>query len=160
MDIARLVPEDEIQGENAAETSELKSMLQQAKEYASSFDWAPSISSAYLGIGIGGVVAVFLLRLDEPVGQERDEYLWVIVGDLPSAYLVTDEASNPVEALRIYCQLMSDWAKAVKSGAGLDVVFPVAAPRDSEHADMLLNRIQFIRERVIPEFRAEFRGHP
>jgi len=153
MNIAKLVPEAEIRGEDAAEALELKSMLQEAKGYIASFRWAPDVIEAYMGIGIAGVLAVFLLKLAEPVAQHQDEYLWVVVGDLPSAYLVTDEAGSPVNALEIYCELMSDWAEAVKSGADLAAFYPVQAPADDKHAEMLLNRVKFIRERIIPEFR-------
>ena len=152
MDTSQLIPEGEMRGEDAEETSELESMLQKAKDYISSFEWAPPVTEAHMGIGVGGVLAVFLLKFAEGIGVEGDEHLWVVVGDLPSAYLVTDDAVVPVRALEIYCELMSDWAEAVKSESSLDDVFPVEVPVDSEHAEMLLDRIRFIRERIIPEF--------
>ena len=48
---------------------------------------------------IGGVVAVFLFRIDGP--PEVDPLLWVVVGDLPTAYLVTDDAPSPAIALDV-----------------------------------------------------------
>jgi len=151
IDTSNLIPEAEIRGEDTAETAELKSMLQEAKDYVASFGWAPPVTEAHMGIGIGGVVAVFLLRLAEPVGEEGDRHLWVIVGDLPPAYLVTDGIDGPLGALAVYCDLMSDWAEAVKSGSSLDECFPVRAPPDSDHAEMLLDRVRFMRERIIAQ---------
>jgi hypothetical protein len=47
---------------------------------------------------VGGVVSTFLFRIDaEP---NIDEWLWVVVGDLPSCYLVTDRASDGIKASR------------------------------------------------------------
>lgn len=42
--------------------------------------------------------------------------LWVVAGDLPSAYLVTDAAptATATAALAIYCSLMQDWVEAVR----------------------------------------------
>jgi len=57
-------------------------------------------------------VCVFLFAL-MPAGRDVDCLLWVIVGDLPPAYLVTDEASGPVEALRVYVPEMSKWVAAM-----------------------------------------------
>ena len=152
MDTSVLIPETKIQGEDQEETQELKSMLQEAKEYIESFNWTPKISQAYMGIGLGGVIGVFLFKFAHAIKGTEDEYLWVIVGDIPSAYLVTEEAPGPVQALEIYCELMNDWAEAVTNNSSLEEVFPVKAPATKEHAEMLFSRITFIREKIIPEF--------
>ena len=127
-------------------------MLQEAKQYISSFDWAPPIAEVHMRIGAGGALAVFLVTFVRGIGPERDKHLWVIVGDLPSAYLVVDRASDAVAALSIYCELMEEWADAVLGGSSLDDVFPVDAPATRENAGMLLSRVGFIREKIIPEF--------
>jgi hypothetical protein len=98
----------------------------------------------------GWVVGVFLFHIDPAPGV--DEWLWVVAGDLPTAYLVTDEAPDPASALEAYCNLMSDWAEAVRAGRDLADVFPVAAEATLEHAEMLANRVSFLRARVIPSF--------
>lgn len=155
MNTSGLIPEGQIEGEDTSETSELRAMLQEAKDYIASFPWAPPITEAYMGIGIGGVLGVWLLKFSEGLGEDGDEHLWVITGDLPSVYLVTDQAPCPLDALEVYCELVTDWAEAVKKNLNLDDVFPVQAPADCEHADMVIDRVKFIRERIIPEFLAE-----
>ena len=97
---------------------------------------------------MGGVVAVFLFRIDP--APPAEEWLWVVTGDLPSAYLVTDEAQTPAAALEGYCALMEDWATAVRSGAPLEDVFPVAAEATKENADSVVKRVNFVRNEVIP----------
>ena len=149
VDLSNLTPAEHIRGEDPQETEKLREMLQQAVRSLQGFPWCPEILKTYMGIGIGGVLAVFLVHLSEKVGG-TDDWLWVIEGDLPSAYLVTDGAPDAGTALEGYCEIMEDWAEAVLSGGPLGEVFPVDAPADREHAEMLLSRIQFIRERILP----------
>lgn len=151
MDFSCLVSEAAIQGEDAEETEELLAMLARARNYISSFDWCPPIAEIQMGFGIGGVVAVFLVRFAQPI--EGDEYLWVVEGDVPSAYLVTDDAENALSALEIYCQLMEEWVTAVENEESLDGVFPVNAPPDNKHATMLRSRLDFINTKIWPNFR-------
>lgn len=152
MDTSTLITEDSIRGEDSEETVELRQMLKNAKLYISSFDWCPDIDKVFLGFGIGGVIAVFLFRFVQPIGEEKDDVLWVIEGDLPSAYLVTDDAPTPRAALQIYCELMEDWVAAVKTGSSLETVFPVRAKADNENAIMLERRISFIRNKILPYY--------
>lgn len=149
LDLSRLIPAADIAGEDESETAELRGMLRDAEAYLRAFDWCPSIVERYLGYGLGGVIALFLFQLGEKI-QGVDDQLWVVVGDLPSAYLVCDEAATPAAALEVYCGLMEDWAQAVLNGSSLDDVFPVTAEPTTEHANMLLSRTKFIRECLIP----------
>ena len=123
-------------------------MLARAQSYLTSFHWCQGISERYVGVGIGGVLALFLFRLKDP--GEVDEWLWVVEGDLPSAYFVVDEAATPAAALSAYCELMEDWANAVSAGLPLHNVFPVRAPATLENAQMLQTRVAFMRREIIP----------
>jgi hypothetical protein len=148
VDISRVLPISQMRGEDEEETAELRSMLERADQYVRSMKWCAGVRTRFFGAGVGGVVAVFLFQLD-PEGQ-ADEWIWVIEGDLPTAYLVTDEAPDPVSALTIYCDLMEDWVAAVRSKQSMDEVFPVGVPADEEHAQMLEARVLKLREDVIP----------
>jgi hypothetical protein len=94
-------------------------------------------------------VALFLFRLQTAI-NDTDEWLWVVEGDVPSAYFVIDEARDPASALTLYCDMMGEWAEAVLAKSSLDEVFPVDAPATKEHAEMLHSRIEFMRDRVLP----------
>ena len=149
-DHVKLQPTTHMRGEDDDETSELRTMLDDARRYIQSFAWCAGIEEELFGLGIGGVVAVFLFRI-RPAGA-IDEWLWVIAGDLPSAYLVTDRAASPVQALEVYCELMESWIRAVRQGGNLRDVFPVAAAPTSANADLLEKRIVFLRKKTIPTF--------
>jgi hypothetical protein len=83
---ANVVPMEYLTGDDEADSGLLAGMARQAAEYLMSFDWCVSIMDTYFGDGIGGVVAVFLFRI-LPARPHIDEWIWVVVGDLPSAYL-------------------------------------------------------------------------
>jgi hypothetical protein len=150
VDIRNLVSIDEMTGEDSVETELLRNMAAKAAHYLASFKWCPSVTARYLGCGVGGVVAVFLMRLASKVGG-TDEWVWVVEGDVPSAYFVTDRAANGASALMVYCEMMEAWANAVLADTPRHDVFPVEAPATPEFAKMLLSRTQFIRERIIPK---------
>jgi len=154
IDFTGLICQDQIKGEDARETQELRAMLDAALDYLRGFTWCPPVKNVYMGLGIGGVIALFLVEFLQKAGG-TDEYLWLVQGDLPSAYFVTDCASDPFSAIEVYCELMEDWAKAVLDGRSLDDVFPVAAAPTAEYAHMLLSRINFIREKILPEYTAK-----
>jgi hypothetical protein len=153
IDLKKLIPSEQIIGEDAEETSLLKEMLRNATDYLQSFQWCPPIDRVYLGCGIGQVVAVFLFHFHERI-HGTDEWFWVIEGDLPTAYLVLDQASDPASALEVYCNLMEEWAKAVLEGRSLKDVFPVEVEPSPDNAKNLLKRLNFIRIRLLPGWRA------
>jgi len=148
LDWKRLTPAEQIAGEDAEETELLNTMLQEATDYLRAYHWCPPIDQVYLGYGVGGIVAVFLFHFRERI-QGPDEWLWVVTGDLPSAYFVIDEAPDPLSALETYCELMDDWVEAVLAGRSLDDVFPVAAAPTSDNAKSLQQRLSFIRTRLL-----------
>jgi len=149
VDLKRVTPAEQIAGEDQSETRQLREMLHRAEAYLRSFKWCPPLAERFLGYGVGGVVAVFLFKLAEKING-ADDFLWVVEGDVPSAYMVTDNAPDPASALAIYCDMMEEWANAVLTGSSLDEAFPVNAPATRENANMLLSRTQFIREKLIP----------
>jgi hypothetical protein len=95
-----------------------------------------------------GVIGVFLFEF-EPARPGVDDRLWVVVGDLPPAYLVCDHASTWQEALGAYVDEMRRWVKAVQEGSGLEDVIPVNAAPTTEHAGLLETRLDFVEENFI-----------
>jgi hypothetical protein len=138
-------------GEDSEDSQMLNAMADAAKNYLQSHKWAAPIANMYLAFGIGNVLALFLVRFAKNVNFVHDEELWVVVGDLPSVYFVTDEATNARDALDIYCSLMDDWVDAVRSGKSLKEVFPVRAAATLVNADALAGRLQYIRREILPD---------
>ncbi len=151
IDMKSVKPVSLMRGDDQGETRELKQMLLEAQDYLQSFAWCPPFVSRYFGGGIGGVVALFLFEFARAI-DDGDSWLWVVVGDLPSAYFVPDDAASPRAALEVYCNLMEDWSDAVIEGGDLDDVYPIAVAATVEHAQMLKSRTAFLRKEVMPRF--------
>ncbi len=138
----------DMKGEDNEETLELHKMCESADTYLRSFSWVANIEEVKFGFGIGSIIAIFLFRVVLKNGTT--EYLWVIEGDLPNAYLVTDQAKTPKQALIIYCDLMNDWINAIRNKASTENIFPVDAAPTKENADLLEKRVMFLQSKIIP----------
>jgi hypothetical protein len=143
----------DIAGEDAEDTNLLKGMAADARSYIESHEWCPPIRRFSLGYGVGGVIALFHFEFTESI-DGTDSELWVVVGDLPSAYFVYEGNENPAAALEQYCGLMEEWALAARDDESVDECFPVDAEANLENAEMLLTRIAFIRKELVPEARS------
>src|SRR4051794_14644784 len=130
-------------GEDAEESALLEELVAQAKSYIKGFAWCDGIEETYFGDGIGGVYAVVLFRI-RPARPDVDEWLWVVVGDLPSLYLVTDEAATPEEALRRYIELRDEWIDAVQEGRPTEDLAPLNVAPTREWADELHGRLRLL----------------
>jgi hypothetical protein len=151
IDKTKLAPVTKLVGEDAEETRELEALVAKAKEFIMTFDWNADIREIFSGIAVPGVVGVFLVWI-VPRSANVDDELWVVVGDVPPAYLVTDDAPTPASALALYTDLMSEWVAAVRSGQSVSDLIPVDAEPTRENAEMLASRLRFLVERVLPEY--------
>ena len=124
-------------------------MLKEAERFLTSHAWCPGIQQSFVGFAVGGVVGVFLFELTKPLGT-GDKFLWVVVGDLPSAYLVADRAHSPREALERYGELMRAWIDAIEQRGSLASVYPIQAPPTLDNARLLASRLEFIEETLLP----------
>ncbi len=159
VDLTKLTSIDRIDCGDAEEAALLKGMAERAVRYLRKHGWCPPIDRVYFGCGVGGVVAVFLCHFSEPV-RGKDEWLWVVEGDVPSVYLVLDQAPDPASALETYCQLMDEWISAVLGGRSLEGAFPVEAKSTPENANNLRSRLRFIRTRLLPDWQAVWGSRP
>ena len=150
VDMSSVVPVANMSGEDEEETGLLHQMYVEASQYVEGFDWCLGVLKAYMGLGVPGVVAVFLFHIDAP--SEVDRWLWVVVGDLPFADLVTDQAIDLLSALKVYCDLMDEWVRAARGGKTNHEVFPVKGPQDAKHAEMVAKRVELLRTEIIPVF--------
>ncbi len=150
--VSGVIPIDQVLGDGAEDTQLLREMAYKANHYISRFTWCRSIREAYFGDGYGKIVAIFLFRI-EPSRPEVDEWLWVVVGDLPSAYLVIDACKTPSQALERYIDAISEWVELAKKGRSSEDVIPVNAPATPESARMLESRLAVLSEKIVPAFR-------
>lgn len=151
VDYTKLTPIDAMSGEDEEETGLLWDLYREAKWFMESFTWHGKIEKAYFGLGVGRVVGVFLFELI-PARQDVDRLLWVVVGDIPLAYLVTDHAPNAACALEGYIELMREWVVAAKAGEPVDKLIPVNVAPTKEWAEDLEGRLDFLEQNILSEY--------
>jgi hypothetical protein len=149
IDLTSLTPVALIKGEDEEETLQLRNLYSEAEKYLRKFKWCKNVLEAYLGYGVADVFGLFFFHID-PIKNE-DDYLWVIVRDIPSAYLVTDEARNCADALRIYIKLFREWVAAIRENRSVATLIPANVPPTRANAALLESRLNFLEENILPQ---------
>ena len=151
--VSGVIPIAEMAGDDQEDTALLKESYLKARNFLLSHKWCLGIGEMYFGAGLGGIVAVFLAAID-PVPTGVNEWLWVIVGDIPPAYLVLDDCPAPIEALKIYIELMREWVDLAQQGISSSDVIPVNVPSTPENAAMLQDRLDSLTNTILPWLQA------
>ena len=158
LDMTRVVASSRMGDEEPQEDAPARSKLfDRASSYLLSFSWCDQILESYFGLGVGRLVAVFLFRI-RPTRPEVDKWLWVIVGDLPFAYLVTEQTPNPACALKAYIVLMRQWVEAVMRGESVEDLIPVNVEPDVTWAAELQGRLDLLEAELLPDYIDDLRA--
>jgi hypothetical protein len=137
-----------------AKSTELCSLLSDARKYLQYYNWCHEISEEFIGIFEAGIIGLFLFRII-PGRPEVDEWIWVIVGDLPPTYLTCDGCPNPATALDAYIGAMQEWVEAASAGQSVAELIPVDMPATPTNAELLRERLSFLDARILSQFRQD-----
>jgi hypothetical protein len=137
-------------GDDPADTKLLRGMADDARKYLEGHRWCARVTDLEFGDGVGGIVAVFLATI-VAAQPGVDERLWVIVGDVPPLYLVTNELPTPRRALESYVAWRREWVDAVTGGGSMEGLPPVNAAPTAANADALSVRLDLI-EKMLEEW--------
>jgi hypothetical protein len=149
---SQLVEPRELAFDDPRDAEWFSETLEEAKSFLLGFAWCERVNRVLVGVLEPGIVCVLQAEIEaEP---PADALLWVIVGDVPPAYLVTDATETPAEALEGYIEEMSKWVSAVESGQPIDDVIPVNVPPTTENAAMLKSRLERLRTHILPDHQA------
>ncbi len=151
IDLTKLTPSAATRGEDENEAELLKQTFREAEQYLLSFDWCRGVVDSYLGIGVGGVIGVFLFRI-VPSKEDVDEWLWVVAGDVPPAYITIDCAPNPACALDAYIGEMEKWVNAASAGKSVANLIPVNISATAENARRLQTRLDFLDKQILSKY--------
>jgi len=147
----KLIPASEITGEDEEEKKLILNLLDEARKFINIFKWCSGIKEEYLGIGLGEIISVFLFKI-EPAFDGVDEYIWIIVGDIPPAYITCEKSPNAACALDGYIGAMEEWVNAVHDGKPVDDLIPVNASPTKEFAAMLDERLKFLDKEILSNY--------
>ena len=152
--IPTLTPIGLLAGEDEEDTRLLIAMSKNAETYLRSFAWCREVFDGFFGGGVGGIFAVFLFKI-RPSKASIDSWIWVVVGDVPSAYLPLEDANSPAAVFQTYLRGMGKWvefARQGRTGTADDGVPPVDVQATPEWADKLEQRLNSLRLIVQPFF--------
>ncbi len=124
---------------------EVKELAKEAYSYLS-FPWCLSINKGWLVYSCGYVIGLFYFEIVPDVAKGADSHVWVIVGDLPPAYIDILSASSAHSALDLYIRLMEEWASKVNNGEDTSNCYSINVPETKEYADMLITRMNLLKE--------------
>jgi len=129
--------------------ADIPAMTAAATAFLAGQPWCSRVLSTVPVFAIAGVIGAFRCSLI-PRQPEADVMVWVIVGDVPPAYIVHEPGDSWQDALAGYVSEMERWVDAVRAGQrpGDDVI-PVNVPATSENADLLASRLGFIRTNLV-----------
>ncbi|GIV14997.1 MAG: hypothetical protein KatS3mg022_0432 [Armatimonadota bacterium] len=125
----------------------------EARDFLLAHSWCRTVRSLSLRKWVEGIFALFYAEIEPEPGSGADEAVWVIVGDLPPAYIDVFSATTAREALEAYMGLLEEWVEAVRVGEPLDELMPiyhryslVPVPPTLRFAEMMSLRLQFLQD--------------
>ncbi len=125
----------------------------EARWFLLSHSWCQSVCSLTVRRYVEGIFGLFWAEIEPAPQSDADSFLWVVVGDLPPAYLDTSSLATPEEALEAYIALMGDWVSAVGKGGDIDEHIPVyyrcsfvPTPPVQSYAQSLEKRLRILGE--------------
>jgi hypothetical protein len=143
-----------MKGEDEEDTLLLQQMSRDAEAYLRSYSWCGGVQTAFFGGGVGGIFAVFLFNI-QPMRPDVQPWIWIVVGDIPSAYLPIEDAKTPAELFKTYLWGMHNWiqyARSEQKEPPSEDVPPVNVPATPEWAEKLDQRLNSLRLIVQPFF--------
>lgn len=136
-----LIDAEDLCGISSYESSVLQRYRQRARRFLQSFAWCSELRGERFAAGAAGIAGLFAMEV--LVKGAAREWLWVIAGELPSAYVPISEAPSTRAAMTSYCAMIERWiADRERGPVGLE---PTAASR--EH---LQKQLSVLRGYVIP----------
>ncbi len=137
-DVIKLQPED----------FEFIELAKEAESFLKGHKWCKEVEKQWLAASWENLLAVFFFKI-VPNSVDADEHVWVVVGDLPPAYIDIESAGNLTEAIQVYTEIMDDWVQHVKKGESIADCYPINVPPEKEYAEMLATRLNLIREHIL-----------
>lgn len=129
----------------------------EARTFIEYYDWCEKITEEYVGLIYPGIVGVFLFRI-VPTRKDVDEWVWVVTGDLPPAYITCEDSPNPATALDAYIGAMLEWVQAAEEGASTDQLIPVNVEPSKENAVRLRTRLNFLDANILSGYAEDLKA--
>lgn len=122
-------------------------------------EWCHHVERCYFDRGFDHCRVFFVII--QPL-KNADESMFVIVGDLPPAYISSPDCVNGAQALDGYVGELQRWVKQFRETGSVTNCIPVLSSETFEEltptdelARMIESRCAFIDERILPQWERE-----
>ena len=153
-DLSKVTEFTAIDHDITEDIAEIRALHDEAKSFLLSHKWCKEIKRSYVGFVHPGIIGVFLFNFS-PARNDVDEWVWVIVGDVPPAYITCERLQNPAAALNGYIGAMEEWVEAVKVGKSVTGLIPVNVPPTANFSERLKKRLKFLDERILSQYKGD-----
>jgi len=130
------------------ENYEFVKLVNEAKSFLKNHRWCKEIEKQWFVANWDNLLTIFFFKI-VPNSELADDHIWVVVGDLPTAYIDIESASNKAEVIQVYTEIMDDWVRCVKNGESVEDCYSINVPPKLEYAKMLDTKIQLIKEHIL-----------
>lgn len=153
-----MLPVEAIEEQKGDGPEGFDSFLRRVEAFMIENQFCQKIRKGWLAFGVPGILGIFYLELIPAQTFIKDE-LWVIVGDIPPAFIYTDECPNAFAALQKYLNELALWIDAVRKDESVEGLLPVDAPPIPKFADMLAQRVTFIGNEIMRDYQQELENN-
>ncbi len=157
-----MIAVEDLPASGIEEAQELYELGVEAGEFLAAYKWCVRVKRGFYDRGFSKV-AVFYFEIEAT--PPADSTVWVIVGDLPPAYIDTQSCPNGAAALDGYVGAVREWIDAVKDGRDTSGLIPVVrrgslkrVEPTKEMAEMLASRMDFIDREILSQWPDEVRA--
>lgn len=159
-----MIPISDIPNSDLEEREDIAELANEARAFLAHENWCKGIKAGYFDRGFSKV-AVFLFEVE--LNSTADSKVWVVVGDVPPAYIDYELCPNGAAALDGYVAEMLAWEQAARSGSSTEELIPVVrrgsfVPLEPtiQVADMVRGRMNFIKRELLSLWPDELASGP
>ena len=132
-------------GDDEEDDKLLKEMAEEAKNWLLKKNICSEVKDIHFGEGVGGIFASFLFKIQTD-SEDREKFIWVVCGDIPTHYFDIDDERirDGEQAIMHYSELLVGWIEGVRSKKPFECEVDVGVPPTIEWTNNLTKRLNFI----------------
>ena len=127
---------------------EVVALHKEAENYLLGFKWCAETKGSFLYNNYGKIFCIFLFEITNTQSSE-DNFLWIIVGDIPPMYLDSYGPRTTREVVEDYIGLSEDWINHIKAEKGVDGCYPFNVEPTIEMAELLEKKVLFMKNELL-----------
>jgi|GEM_PF-3367070 len=158
IDTRSMIPCDKLRESGIEDPAPIIELCEEAVRFVTHHSWCMALFKTYFDRGFEEI-SVFVCEVE--VREHGPQSIWVIVGDVPPVYLMSD-IRNGAEALQFYCRGLTAWVAEARLGRDPNRDRPVLSKEAYEPLQpteqlckMIEGRVRFIEEVLLSDWKDE-----